>query len=420
VNNLPYQNPPFIVAHDANYINLALPGSTLNQGYNNFPSAACTLALLQAFSPTCLSGVQIHVTNPNLQPAVDQQWNLSIQRQLGKNTSVSIGYVGNKIDHMSDIFILNQKVLVSPGVVAPGPFVQSIVNCNPVAGGADLCPGGPGQPAPPQVRLNGSSGIQRYNALQVSVAERPWHGVAFQANYTWSKCMANSFGYFGQFGDEEQLPGAISQTNGASFFFQNSYNALGDYGRCISDVASLFNGYLTYDLPFGQGKMFGGSASGIAEAIIGGWSLASDFTFHTGFAINSEAPDQSGTGSFANRSNCVSGVSQSGSGALVNLGPGANGIQFLNPAAVALPTAGTFGNCGVGSFRGPGLTTADLSINKHFTLGERTGLQFMTQFINVTNTPILGAPNANFGSTFGVISTSNPGRQVQFGMKLLF
>ncbi|HEY6272950.1 MAG TPA: TonB-dependent receptor [Terriglobales bacterium] len=415
VNNLPYQNPPFITAHDANYANLALPGSTLDQGFNGFPAAACSLAALQAFSPSCLSGIQIHVTNPNLQPAVDQQWNLSIQRLLGKNTSITIGYVGNKIDHMSDIFILNQKVLVSPGVVAPGPFVQSLVNCNPVAGGPDLCGG-----ASPQVRLNDSSGIQRYNALQVTVAERPWHGVGFQANYTWSKCLSNSFGYFGQFGDEEQLPGAISQTNGASFFFQNSYDALGDYGRCISDVASLFNGYLTYELPFGQGKTFAGNANGIANAIIGGWSLASDFTLHTGFAINSEAPDQSGTGSFASRSDCVAGVSQSGSGALVPLGPGSNGIQFLNPAAVALPTPGTFGTCGVGSFRGPGLTTADLSINKHFTLGERTGLQFMTQFINVTNTPILAAPNASFGTTFGVISSSNPGRQVQFGLKLLF
>ena len=57
---------------------------------------------------------------------------------------------------------------------------------------------------------------------------------------------------------------------------------------------------------------------------------------------------------------------------------------------------------------------------KQFALGERTNLQFLTQFINVTNTAILGRPSFFQGSTFGVISSSNPGRQVQFGLKLLF
>ena len=84
-------------------------------------------------------------------------------------------------------------------------------------------------------------------------------GIDIPANYTWSKCMSNSLGYFGPFGDEEALPGSTSQT-GFGFFFQNAYNAKGDYGRCISDAASLFNGYMTYDLPFGKGRMFGGGA----------------------------------------------------------------------------------------------------------------------------------------------------------------
>jgi hypothetical protein len=44
----------------------------------------------------------------------------------------------------------------------------------------------------------------------------------------------------------------------------------------------------------------------------------------------------------------------------------------------------------------------------------------MTQFINLTNTPIFGAPNSSQGPTFGLVTSSNPGRQVQFGMKLVF
>lgn len=404
VNNLPYQNPPFITAHENNFVNLALPGSTLDQGFNNFPAAACTAAALQALSPVCLSGGTLHLTNPDLRPAMDQQWNLSIQRQLGRNTSVQLGYVGNKIDHMSDIFIFNQNQLVG-GVVVPGPFAQSLINC---------CGAGNS----PTIRFNDSSGIQRYNALQVTVSQRAWQGLQFQANYTWSKCMTNSLGYFGPFGDEEALPGTVSQT-GFGFFFQNAYNARGDYGRCISDAAGLFNGYLTYDLPFGHGRMFAGSASGIANTIIGGWSIASDFTLHSGFALYPSGPDSSGTGSASPRPDCVPGVSRSGSGQLETFG-GVTGIQFLNPAAVAVPAAGTFGNCAAGAFRGPGLATSDLSVVKSFPISERTNLQFITQFINLTNTTILGAPSASQGASFGFLSSSNPGRQVQFGFKLNF
>ena len=408
VNNLPYQNPPFIQGHEVSFFGQALPNSTLDQGFSNFPASACTVASLQALSPACLAGSTLHLTNPDLQPAVDQQWNLTIQRQLGSRTSVSVGYVGNKIDHMSDIFIFNQKVLNSNGTVSPGPFAQPLINC---------CGAGNS----PTIRFNDSSGIQRYNALQVTVAQRAWQGLQFQTNYTWSKCMNNSLGYFGPFGDEEALPGTTSQT-GFSFFFQNAYNARGDYGRCIADAAGLFNGYASYDLPFGKGKRFGSDANDLVNTIIGGWSLASAFTFHTGFAITALGPDLSGTNSASPRPDCAAGVSQDGSHQIVPVGGGQFGMQFWNPnSLVQTPPAGLhFGSCGIGSFRGPGLSTADLNLTKNIVLGERTSLQAMAQFINLTNTPILGRPSFFSGSTFGVITSSNPGRQVQFGMKLIF
>ena len=409
VNNLPYQNPPFVQAHEVSYFGLPAPNSTLDQGFSGFPASACTVAALQALSPACLKGATLHLTDPKLQPAVDQQWNLSIERGLGRNTVLKVAYVGNKIDHMSDIFIYNQKVLNPDGTVSPGPFAQALINCCGVGNS-------------PTIRFNGSSGIQRYNALQVSMEQREWKGLQYRANYTWSKCLNNSLGYFGPFGDEEALPGSTSQT-GFSFFFQNAYNPLGDYGGCIADVASLFNGYLIYDLPFGKGKMFGGNVNNIANLIIGGWTLGSDFTLHSGFAITPLGSDFSGTNSASPRAFCSPGVSQDGSHAIVALGGGQFGEQFWNPASIFTPAPGSpkaFGTCGIGSFRGPGLATADLNLSKRFKVTERVNLQAMAQFINVTNTAILGRPSFFQGSTFGVISSSNPGRQIQFGFKANF
>jgi hypothetical protein len=409
VNNLAVVNPPYVVNREANNTGLSLPPFTLDQGYSAFPSAPCTAAALLAFSPDCLASTTIHLTNPNLQPAVDQQWNFTVQHQFGNSTTVSAAYVGNKIDHMTDIYLLNQQMLVN-GALSPSPFAPPLV-----AAGAN-------------VRYNDSSAIQRFNALELSLVERPFHGLQAQANYTWSKCLSNSLGYFGQFGDEEGI--GVSQTGGGYFFFQNIYDQKADYGRCISDVASLFNGYVLYDLPFGHGRHFGSDVSGIVNQLIGGWQVATGFNIHSGFAINPSAPDQSGTGGgvgAAYRPNCVSGVAQHGSGAFTNIS-GNVGLQFLNPLAVSLPGAQTFGNCGVGSFRGPGLTTADINLTKNFNITERFNLQFMTQFINFTNTPVFSAPNGNCGplcapggtGTFGLIQSQNPGRQIQFGLKLLF
>ena len=435
VNNMAVVNPPNVVARDEINTGLDEPATTLDQGYSAFPPAACTPALLMAFSPNCLSaGVTVHETNPNLRPAIDEQWNGTVEHQFGRGTTISAGYVGNKVTHMSDLYLWNQ-LQIQNGILEPGPYSQALVNT-----GAD-------------VRYNDSDAIETYEALELTAAQRNFHGLDMQANYTWSKCLSNSLGYFGQYGDEEGV--GSSQTYGGYFFFQNDYDPLADYGRCLNDIAGALNGYAIYQLPFGRGQRFGNGANGVLNQIIGGWSIAGDVNIHSGFAIDPAMAfnDQSGTGGgadFADRPNCVSGVSQYGSGQFEQVGAGVYGIQFLNPAAVSLPSnngdttpaiggvAGTFGNCGLGAFRGPSLKVADLNIAKRFPINERFNLQFMAQFINFTNTPIWNAPNSSCnpscngqiatgptgGSTgagsFGLIQSTDPGRQIQFALKLTF
>jgi hypothetical protein len=245
--------------------------------------------------------------------------------------------------------------------------------------------------------------------------------------------LTNSLGYFGAYGDEEGA--GVSQTNGTYNFFQNEYDPKADYGKCITDLAQNFTGYAVYDLPFGKGRQFAAGTNRVVNSAIGGWAIASNFTFHSGFAINPSGPDNSGTGSYNARPDCVPGVSMYGNKQFESMGSSV-GLQFFNPAAVTAPAAGTFGNCQSGALRGPGLKTGDLNLTKQIPVTERLNMQFMAQFINFTNTPIWGAPNSSCGpscngavqtgpnggntgaGTFGLIQSSDPGRQIQFALKL--
>jgi hypothetical protein len=404
VNNLLTANPPFETAHNVTFApTTALPPSTLDDGFVGFPTG-CTLALAVAFDPTCFSGVNIHAFDVNIRPAVQQEWNLTVQRQFGSSTTVQLGYVGENDQHLSNIIMLQQKQLNPDGTVSPSPFL------NPTLLGEVG-----------QARYSLSNGISNYNALEASLQERFSRGLQAQVNYTWSKCLSDTPGFFGQFGDNV---GTEAQTIAGWAFPQNPYNQIGDYGRCPQNIASIFNGYVVYELPFGHGRQFGNDSNTVVNAIAGGWRVSSSFIFHTGFAQTIFASsDTSGTGGFSTRADCVPGVPAR---VPMVFNPANSGVSFLNPAAVTTPAAGTFGNCGVGAFDGPGYKSADISLSKSFSITERQAFEFRMDMTNFTNTPIF-----NFGqefsgqhtagaSNYGEIFTSQGARQIQFGLKYSF
>ena len=440
VNNMAVVNPPNVELHSETNLTSAglnYPATTLDEGYLPFESAACTPALLQQFASECFASGQVHATNPNLRPAVDQQFSLAVQQQFAANSSFTIGWVGNKDDHMSDIYLYNQKQINSAGQVIPGPYMQPIVN------------------AGAQARYNASDGISRYNALELMFAQKNYHGLDFQASYTWSKCQANSLGYFGSYGDEEG--NGESQTQATQNFFQNEYDPKADYGRCTIDVAQYFVAYGVYDLPFGRGKLIGNNVSRPVNAIIGGWKIAGDITMHSGFGITPFAGQYAGdqnpnsastlTGSYQPRPNCVQGVAANQPMQTVQIG-GSIGRTNLNPAAVTevadVSAGGTFGNCQNGSLRGPGLKTGDLNLTKTINFTDTFNLAFSAQFLNLTNTPIFSVPASWWGQysscaacngvrttgplgggsgttgLFGLVDGSNPGRQVEFSLRASF
>jgi hypothetical protein len=101
-----------------------------------------------------------------------------------------------------------------------------------------------------------------------------------------------------------------------------------------------------------------------------------------------------------------------------DVGPG---TSWLDTTAYKDPATGTFGNTGLGTVRGPGYKTFDLSLEKSFPFSETKRLQFRTEFFNLTNTPQFNGGNRSVTSpTFGEVTGAQGDRTIQFGLRFEF
>jgi hypothetical protein len=227
--------------------------------------------------------------------------------------------------------------------------------------------------------------------------------------------MGNSSGFYAQYGDTNA---GLTQAGNNHFFFQDTYHPERDYGKCDQDVASSFNGFVTYDLPFGRNRMFASNVNRAVDTVIGGWQVNSILQFHSGFPITAQAANNSGVVTGFPRANCTG--SPVGTPYKRSTDPNNPGYIWFASGSVSQPGLGTFGNCQVGSFRGPGLQGVDFSIVKSFQIVEHQSLQFRAEAINALNHPILVAPNSNIGPTFGLVNNAQGERQLQFALKYMF
>jgi hypothetical protein len=149
--------------------------------------------------------------------------------------------------------------------------------------------------------------------------------------------------------------------------------------------------------------------------VLGGWQLGGIETAHGGFPLTIKmSGDPSGTGARSFRANVIGTPNDPH-----DIGPGA---LFLDPSAYAVPTAGTFGNAGVGIVRGPGMNRFDLSLGKKFNITERKYFELRGEAFNLTNTPIFLSPASQTITSplFGQIRSSEGERNVQVVAKFYF
>jgi hypothetical protein len=392
-------NPPFTPAEiNVLYNGTALPGTNTTDGIAGSASAASCAAPAYA----CYAGDLLRVWDPKVQPAIADEYNATVQHQFGGNTTVQVGYVGQRGTHLMVPFDYAQRTLLSnsscgtPPCTAASPYFAANPTLYNVLG------------ASAQVSGTKSNGNMRYNSLQAVLQKEISQGLQYQVSYTFSKCMSDNTGYYG----------AWSNALSASAYWQNVYDQRSEWAPCYYDATHVLSSYAVYDLPFGRGKMVGKDVNPVVNEVIGGWAVSPIISFRTGWPMPVQgAQDNSGTNGRGARADC-SGLPSITKTPIQGIGVQwfTNTVQFTNPAV------GTFGNCSpqLDGLRSPHYTDVDMSVHKDFPIRERFRLQFRTDFINTFNHVQFNAPNMGLGSTMGQITGAQPPRNIQLALKLYY
>ena len=157
----------------------------------------------------------------------------------------------------------------------------------------------------------------------------------------------------------------------------------------------------------------------LLRTVANGWQTMGIFQAFTGQPITITAgKDASLTGLNQDRA-VYNGASAYGGTACSATAP--HCVNYLNPAAFTVPTAGGFGNVVKGSLRGPGYFDWDASLLRSFPLKGETSVQFRAEYFNLINrTNLLNPTTARSAGGFGSITSANDPRIAQLSVKLAF
>jgi len=331
-------------------------------------------------------------SNPRRRLPASYEWNAAIERELVRNLSLNVAYVGSVSRHeegeesyngnqLYDNFNIPQPwgVVLAPGQSQTVPFPQ-------FSG----------------IQLITDENNSNYNALQVRLEQRMRGGLSFVTSYAYSQNLSLLI--------NQADPRCTRCTRGPSNF----------------DIRNNITFAPIYELPFGKGRQFLSNAGRVVGAVVGGWRLTGIMSWHGGFPFT---PTLSGTD-------------------LLNLNGYNNfdlpnvvcdphlsnptSYNWFNKNCYAPPTEPTTpgarlveGDAGYDSLRGPNWFSLDTGISKTFAITERYGLDFRGEFFNVLNHPDLGLPSSSISSNGNsgpatISSVQSIQRVMQFALKLHF
>ena len=318
------------------------------------------------------------------------QWNLSYQRQIGKDWLATATYIGNRSNHIPGQHDINVPQPSPTATTSNEPARRTLTLLNAAQGAFYSA-----------IDETDPGGTATYHALLLKLEHRFANHFTWLANYTQSHCISTV-----DFGSEL-----------AGNSYQNPANRDAEKGDCNFDRRHIFNTSLVAISP--------GFGTGFARTLSRDWQVAPIITFQSGqpFSVT-DGTDVGLTGDGSDRPNVVAGVNSlprqlnSWFNPAAFAGSCALAAYAANPAC---QTPGTFGNAGRDIFEGPGSIQWDMSLSRVFRFKETRSVEVRSDFFNFMNHANWNSPSAAVNSaTFGQITGFGGPRLIQLSMKVLF
>jgi hypothetical protein len=397
----PISAPPYLQTQQ---ISLGPAGLNFPDPYNGNPPPANAFA-------TPLTNLTLA---PNLPLPYAQDWDLNVQRSLGKDLLLEVGYVGTKGTKLPR-FIEGNPAIYIPGFDSSGNPLSTSGNADQrrIHSGCTLAD-------PPSSCQFSSAGLiegianSSYNALEASLRKRFGHGLSFLASYTYSKAIddVSSFNISGS--------GSV-QVAGENDLAQNPFNLAAERGPSLFDARHRLAFSYQWSLPFWQ------QAQGWYQHALGGWELSGIATVMSGtpFTVfdSRDVSEQGGapeiTGFSANRPNLVPGQNPNAGPRTVGAWLNANAFARITPDPNS--PVQQFGSAGRNIALGPRYANWDFAASKTIHVTESKAFQFRAEFFNLLNHTNLHLPNSDISSpTFNHILAAEPPRLIQLALKFLY
>jgi len=385
------QNPPFHT--DFEQVGTSPSASSKTTPY----SPGVFYQASNGFPTTQVPTTTFYAWPKDLKPSVTQEFSLTTEYQIAKESTFQIGYVGILGHHLTDPYWGNQD----PAAGVPGPY-DSIVG----EGGV--------------LKITQTESASNYNALQAVFRQHLTKGLELTANYTYSKSLSDDIGFYG-----------VSNNNSNQYYQQNAYDMRSEWGPAGTDTRQNISVTGVYDLPFGRGKLIGANWNRIVDSIVGGWRLSGAQVYYSGFPVTVASPANysSTVHAFtgAARPNQLRPLHVTGRSITAYYGTGVQGTscgpnQDDGSCVYQQQPNNGFGALRPGSLRAPSFQNIDMSVAKTFKIWREQRFDFRADFFNTFNIANYAQPdNTMTDSNFGQITgTVDGNRSVQLSLKYAF
>jgi Carboxypeptidase regulatory-like domain len=379
---------------------------------------------------------ELDLSQPSKQflPPYAYNFNLNVQRSLGKKMVMQVGYVGSigrKLPRTYEgdpITVAGHDACLadSAGCAAQLPFIHLLYPqyaAQPATTSAGI-------PWYLSVAQQASTGASSYHSLQASLQQQFSHGLYFTLAYTYSHALDDYSGYESSYGNG--TPNGVGFLNGRAINFTPGFEHL-NYGNSDYDARHRFVAVYIYEIPILKSM----KEHFLVNELLGNWHVSGTTALQTGFPItlSQVGAYQSGWCDAFSYYGCADNPNLSDF-RIKKLDPRAPGHQYFDTSNFSSEPVGTFGNVGRNFFSGPGYNYTNLQLYKDFPIlkDNKAYIQVRVESYNVFNHTNFSEPDGNFGdTTFGQIASviqpasfgisagdPQPGRATQLAARIIF